>query len=166
MVEELQNFLQVRSFPLRPVRLVLEVPENIVDLVEPPATAVLTLDYTPKGGEKTTLSFARDNTKTEKDRTNRVVRYVFARTSGRDVLYEPGGELLASVPAKGDRRLTWKNPQASTVYQIERLSLPPVRHRDGQSVSDGSVEPGVRLYCADPPDGLPHLPELMHRPGR
>ena len=164
-VEELDAFVRERSYRLNPLRFVLEVPANSAARARPPATAVLTIEYV-KGDEKSVLSFPLDNTKTEEDPVNRVTRYVFSRPPGRDLQYEPGGELTASVVAVDGRRLTWKNRQASNVYQIERLMLPPVLHRENQPVTEGTVETGVHLLCTDPPDGLPRWPDLLQKPAR
>jgi hypothetical protein len=165
-VQELENFLQPgTAFPIRPTKLVLEVPDNSAPRVKPPATAVLTIEYTPKTGDSATATFTLDNTRTETDTANRMTRYVFTRQSGREILYEPGGKLTATVPARDGRVLTWENPKASDVYQIERLLLAPVLHRERQPVSDGTVEEGVRL-TSEPTDGFPRWPELLQKPGR
>ena len=148
------------------MRLVLEIPENSVPRLRPPATAVLNLEYTPPAGEKTTVAYNLDNTKTEVDRDNRVTRYVFNRAMDRDLYYEPKGELTVTVPAVDNRRLTWKDPRASKVYQIERLVLPPLQHRESQPATEGTSEPGVRLLCVEPADGLPRWPDLLQKNGR
>jgi hypothetical protein len=159
-VKELAAFLREPAFALRPTQLVLEVSDDSESVAQPPFNAVLTLEYKIKDGDKTTLTFALDNTKTRENRTNRLTRYFFNRKTGNSILYEPGGDLTATVPAAEGGRLVWKNPQASRVYQIERLSLPPIL------VSSGKPESGVRLLCQDPPDGLPRWPDLLQKPAR
>ena len=99
-VQELEIFLKPGTvFAIKPARLVLEVPDNSAPRVKPPATAVLTIEYAPEKGDPVKQTFALDNTRTEPDTANRLTRYVFTRTSGRDILYEPGGKLTATVPA-------------------------------------------------------------------
>lgn len=152
----LGTFLNRETFDLTFDSVQIEIPAS--RLLVPRAEATLDL-YAGGEGKSPTMTF-RPSGEPRKDEDRRLTVYTFRGDGGR-LRYKLGDKLWAKLPLRGGAQvLTWSESR-STLYQFERLRLPPrLQDEAAASILEGRTLDDVRLIVR-PSEGVPTVPDLM-----
>jgi hypothetical protein len=156
-VTRLAGFLNREKFELRIEMLELELPQT--SGLTPRAEATLDL-YLPASGKDPAARFRRSG-EVRKDDQRRVNLYLFRKETPGSLAFRPGERLWAKLPLSGGKQqLTWSESRSS-LYQFERLLLPPrLQDNNGAALTAGRRMDEVRLRI-QPVDGMPAVPDLI-----
>jgi hypothetical protein len=156
-VTRLAGFLNREKFELRIEMLELELPQT--SGLTPRAEATLDL-YLPASGKDPAARFRRSG-EVRKDDQRRVNLYLFRKETPGSLAFRPGERLWAKLPLSGGKQqLTWSESRSS-LYQFERLLLPPrLQDDNGAALTAGRRMDEVRLRI-QPVDGMPAVPDLI-----
>jgi hypothetical protein len=164
-VAALADFLRRGEFRIELTSLRLTVPYDIRGLSVRPVDR-LTI-YVQTGDKVAKLALRLDG-EGARDPRRRVTTYTFSADGLGTLPYRPADVVWADVPLRDatGREHTfswWAVPIRSSVYQIERLAVPPRLHATGQKIENGEVADGVTLTPV-PESGLPRVPDLLPSP--
>jgi len=164
-VAALADFLRRGEFRIELTSLRLTVPYDIRGLSVRPVDR---LTISVQTGEKVAKLALRLDGEGARDARRRITTYTFSADGLGGVAYRPADVVWADVPLRDatGREHTfswWAVPIRSTVYQIERLAVPPRLHAAGQKIESGEIAEAVTLTPV-PESGLPRVPDLLPNP--
>jgi hypothetical protein len=157
-VSELKTFLERDRFELSLKRLTLEIP----DALKLRPDGKLSVVHRPREGDTAVLTFTVADK--HHDAQRGLTTYTLRAEDKQLLLYRPGEELFAQLPARDaegrEQMLTWAISR-SQVFQFERLVRAPRLHLPGQDNTQGQLMPGIRLMIAPGQGSIPPVPDLV-----
>jgi hypothetical protein len=161
-VASLVEFLRRDGFPTDIRGLRLAIPNDFKDnRLRPTGKFVISVQ---RADNSTTTYNFRSVDEGTRDPANRVTVFAFTADAANLVL-RPGDVVWAEVNLRDSAGAEWKlswwaNGIRSTIYQFDRLALPPRLHRADQKAEDGELTPSIALSLA-PDRAWPNLPDLL-----
>jgi hypothetical protein len=162
-VTALTTFLRQSRFELDPRGFRVQIPDDLKDQRFRPQ-GKLTLSVQNADRKVTSVTFRPEGDGVH-DARRRVTTYVFTAEATGPVVDHPGDLLWAELPVRDadgrEWKLSWWSvPIRSSLYQFERLTLPPRLYRPEQKVETGDVAAGVVLSPV-PEGSVPIVPDLF-----